>query len=390
MSEGIGPSAVENEGMEIASVGLVACAYLPLLSPVEVGPWLVTALRDFDGPWLNDRYQHLGTRLLERHIDGGGKLIDRPALLVKADSGADGSFPRDHEYVAVQQALNFGVLDANPKWQPEADNAGWFTFTSDNAEMRLWEIGPDTDLVVLHSGSMVRLTTMGRGIEDDEFTVPAPLELRMPITTASPDGELVAAIWEVGLLVDAGESKSERAARVITTIKWLAKAWRNTPSIDWFDRVVFLRTGFEALFGESGTPKLLPLIRKLFESLETSEDGAHELHWSPAEDEVRDHEKADRKLTDLEHWFQCFSDTRNLIVHEGAEPDLEYAEEGSAYSGPFPQIAQEVLREAVRAYLSVEFGYEDLWRSSIYRKLRDAFGDAQEQLSEPTEDGEQT
>lgn len=113
-----------------------------------------------------------------------------------------GSFPQDHEYVAVQQALNFGVLDANPKWEPEADNLGWFTFTSDNSEMRLWEIRPDTDLVVFHSGSMVQLTTMGRGIEDEDFTVPALLELRMPFTTASPDEELVAAVYEVGLRVD--------------------------------------------------------------------------------------------------------------------------------------------------------------------------------------------
>lgn len=148
---------------------------------------------------------------------------------------------------------------------------------------------------------------------------------------------------------------------------------------------MYLRTGFEALFGVSRTPKLTPLVRKLFESLEASVDAARELHWSPAEKEVREHEKSDHNLTDLELWFQCFSDTRNLIVHEGAEPDLVYAEEASAYSGPFPQIAQQVLRESVRAFLSVAFGYDDLWRSSTYRKLRDAFEDAQRQWGDVDE-----
>jgi hypothetical protein len=93
------------------------------------------------------------------------------------------------------------------------------------------------------------------------------------------------------------------------------------------------------------------------------------------EKEHLEHEKAKEKLTELEHWFQCFSDVRNAIVHEGAEPKLVYEEDGSSYCGPYPQVAQQVLREAIRASLSVNFGFTDLWRSTIYRKLLAAFGD---------------
>lgn len=371
----------QEEPEQATSKGLVACPYLPLSSPLAVGPWLFTPLGEFEGPWLDARFEKLTTRLLERHVDGQGKPIDRPSLLASAASGADGSFPRETEYVALQQALSFAVLDENPKWEPNSGNLGWFTFTSDNAEIRLWEIRRDTDLVVLHSGSMVRLTTMGRGIYDEDFTVPAPLELRIPPTTASPDPEVAAAVYEVGLLAHTGGDKSVAAARVITAIKWLAKAWCNSPSIDWFDRVVFIRTGFEALLGVSRTPKLRPLVRAAFESLGASADAAFHLHWSPAEAERREHEKVGGKLTDLEHWFQYFSDTRNAIVHEGAEPDLVYDAEDSAYSGPFPQVGQQVLREAIRALLEVKFGYRDIWRDPMYRRVRDAFEDAQRELS---------
>jgi hypothetical protein len=334
MTEGNGmgePEEARAYATEGRAAGLVACAYLPLSSSLTIGRWTLVELADFDGPWFNERFEGLAKRLLERHLDASGKPVDRPSLLVSADSGADGSFPHGHEYLAVQQALNFGVLDANPRWKEEADNLGWFTFTADNAELRLWEIRGDTDLVVLHSGSRVRLTTMGRGIEDRDFGIPAPLELRMPMTTAWPDGDVVAALYEVGMRVDGGGLEGELAARVMTSIKWLTKTWLNTPSIDWFDRVVFLRTGFESLFGVSRTPKLRPLIRDLFESLGASEEAADDLHWSPSEKEGRSHPKADRDLTDLEHWFQSFSDARNEIVHEGAEPDLVYGEEGSAY-----------------------------------------------------------
>jgi hypothetical protein len=109
--------------------------------------------------------------------------------------------------------------------------------------------------------------------------------------------------------------------------------------------------------------------------LGASEQAADDLHWSPSENEARSHAKADRDLTDLEHWFQCFSDRRNEIVYEGAEPDLVYDEEGSAYRGPYPQIAQQVLRDAIRAFVTMNFGYKDLWRSSTYRKLAAMFGD---------------
>ena len=42
------------------------------------------------------------------------------------------------------------------------------------------------------------------------------------------------------------------AARV-AAIRLLAKAWRNTPAISWEDRIVLLKTAFEALTGKSKT-----------------------------------------------------------------------------------------------------------------------------------------
>lgn len=207
------PQEAKTKGVEASAAGLVACAYLPLSSSLTIGPWTLVELADFDGPWLNERFESLAKRLLERHLDASGKPVDRPSLLVSTDTGADGSFPQEHENVAVQQCLNFGVLDANPRWKEEPDNLGWFTFTADNPELRLWEIRGDSDLVVLHSGSMVRLTTMGRGIEDPDFGIPAPLELRMPMTTVSPDEDIVAAVYEVGMRVDGGGASEAALGR---------------------------------------------------------------------------------------------------------------------------------------------------------------------------------
>ena len=76
----------------------------------------------------------------------------------------------------------------------------------------------------------------------EELEIRSPLELHLP-GAPSADGTLMAAIYDVCLRSVGSPGQSKTADRVRTAIRWLAKRWKNTNSIDFADRIVFLTGG---------------------------------------------------------------------------------------------------------------------------------------------------
>ncbi len=179
------------------------------------------------------------------------------------------------------------------------------------------------------------------------------------------------------MLTDPELEDREFAGRIGVAIDRLASAWRNSPSITFEQRVVMLKTAFEALTDRSATHEAADWLDERFH--QPAESGATEwaaehLLWSPSEHKSRTWtwNGNQEDCTDLGHWFRCFGKVRNEIVHDGKAQSLTHEAEGSAYKGPYVNIAERVLREAIRVCLR-DFGFEDLWESSVHLKLTKSF-----------------
>ncbi len=206
----------------------------------------------------------------------------------------------------------------------------------------------------------------------DGFVVPAPEELHMPLGTISLDPDVVDAAFHQFLPgIDVADERERRRLR--ESVGWLSKAWRNTPSVDWWDRIVLLKTGFEALTGESKTHIAAERLRELFERVVGSDPhSGSDLLWSAAETQTRvfvDRSGTGRSVTDLEHWFRSFGEARNAIIHGDVVPSsAEYEEPGSAYNAPYFHTADRLLRESVKVALSERCGLL-LYESPTYRAV---------------------
>jgi hypothetical protein len=70
-----------------------------------------------------------------------------------------------------------------------------------------------------------------------------------------------------------------------------------------------------------------------------------------------------------------FGKARNHIIHGESSPTLHYDQKDSAYNGPFFWTAERLLREALVVTLG-EFGYNELWRSHLYRAIQRTYVEA--------------
>ena len=135
-----------------------------------------------------------------------------------------------------------------------------------------------------------------------------------------------------------------QADRLRPAIGWFEKAWRNTETVQFPERVVFLKTAFKALSGTSKSHRTARFLRKLFEAIpRTAPLDSARLVWSPAERPVHTHTAKNGKtyqITDLEKWFMAFAEARNEIIHEGKSPSLEYSGSNAAYDGHFVFTAE--------------------------------------------------
>ena len=272
--------------------------------------------------------------------------------------------------MALQLAVTFAVVDASIDYSEATARTTWRVATSDNAEIQGWRASRDGFYSVA-LGSIVRSQIGGLNVYDEDARVPPPAELHLP-SPLELDTELATVAYRYVL-------RNEDARVFRTVVRWLDKAWRNSVSIDEWDRLVFLRTALEALVGESSRFEGARILRGRFEewaiSLGIAEPGAGtQMLWSPHEPTVtarwthKDKERTEER-TDLQRWYIALSEARNEVIHDGRQPVLLYGE-GTAYDGPFLHVAKRLLCEALKLDVSVATG-TSVWMSEHDRRLRE-------------------
>lgn len=355
---------------------LLFCPYLPMEEPVAFADWELGPRDCFQDRWADLLFKKHAIAFLHRFVGTDNKPIDNPAILCRNGRQLDGQAVSPEEVVALQLALVFAFVDGNPRSCPETREHGWVMRTADNADLHVWPIDLEKGRVIKSTGSLVETRTVAFGTSNRGLVLSPPVDLHMPSFRYRPDPLILTGIYEtvLGSLRSPGKNRGADSLRV--AVDWFAKAWRNTATLEYAERLVYLKIAFEAITGTSRSWESARWLRDLFKELpETTDEDSKILVWSPKEVPVhtrcwRDKSGRDQStlITDLEHWFMEFSGVRNTIVHEGSVPELTYSGPSAAYGGPFFATAEFLLRAVVKVQLS-KLGYDDAWRHPVVRLL---------------------
>jgi hypothetical protein len=359
---------------------LAFCPYLSVRKVIEFADWELGPVEAFDDRWSDAKFKAQSKAFLAKFVDGAGKPIERPSLLCRRGGQIDGQLPVPEEIEALEAAIAFAFLDENPRRTPQTAGQGWGLLTADNAEPFFWPIDVDAGYVTVTTGLMVRTLGGGYQIDDAELIIRPPLDLHLPLGSHSADAMCLEAVYKTVLLSLQKPGANPTADHVKTAIGWLSKAWRNTATVHFPERVVYLKTAFEAMTGTSKSHVSAQKLRQLFEAVpNTSATNSELLIWSPAERPVhtwtfmKNGKPHTVQVTGLEHWFMSFADARNTIIHQGIVPSLAYTNPSNAeYEGPFVFTAEFLLRAVIKVSLA-QFGYPDLWGSATWRAMKAAY-----------------
>ena len=355
---------------------LLFCPYLTLSPddpPIEFADWELGSLESFNNRWADPRFKEQATAFLSKFVGPNNESIDNPALLCRKGKLLDGQQPSSDELTALKLSLVFALVDRNPRKCPENSRQGWRIVTADNAELYAWPIDLEQGYITLTAGELVTVNIGGYKISDPELVLRPPLDLHMLAHVSSLDSLVLTGVYETVLSSLRSPGKNPTADQVRVAVAWFAKAWLNTIAIQCPERLVYLKTAFEALTGTSNTRKSARKLRNIFEALpHTTKEDSEILVWSPKEEPVRTwvdkRGKTHPNITDLEHWFREFGEARNFIIHEGGLPDLTYSGSNCAYNGPFFFTGEFLLRGVIKVLLS-ELGYDNAWRSELWRVI---------------------
>ena len=343
--------------------------------PVTFAGWELGPLQSFEGRWADPRFKDLAITFLCKFVGTDNQPIENPALLCRQGRPLDGEAPSREEVRALELSLVFAFVDKNPRGCPEGSHEGWAMVTADNAELYEWPIDLEQGRVTLSAGYLVTRQIAGYLIRDQKLALKPPRDLHMPMPT-SPDPLVLTGIYETVLRSLRSPGTCSTADRVRVAVDWFAKAWHNTKTLEHPERLVYLKTAFEALTGKSKTHKSARELRRIFEDskfLVWSPEDSEFLVWSPEEKPDRTWvDKNDRPwpdLTNLEIWFRTYGDVRNEIIHEGRVPELMYSGPNPAYSGHFFFTAEFLLRGVIKVLLASKLGYEDIWRPQLWRTI---------------------
>jgi hypothetical protein len=363
---------------------LAFCPYLPVQKVIEFADWELGPLESFDDRWADAKFKTQSKAFLAKFVDTAGKSIEHPSLLCRRGGQIDGHLPAPEEIEALEAAIAFAFLDENPRRTPKAAGHGWNVLTADNTEAFFWPIDVEAGYVTVTTGLMVRTLGGGYQIGDAELVIRPPLDLHLSLGSQTADEMCLEAVYRTVLSSLQKPGANLTADRIKTAIGWFAKAWRNTATVHFPERVVFLKTAFEAMTGTSKSHVSAQRLRQLFEVIpDTSPADSELLIWSPAERAVhawtftKNGKPQTVQVTDLEHWFMSFADARNTIIHQGIVPSLAYTNPPNAeYEGPFVFTAEFLLRAVIKVSLA-QFGYPDVWRSAIWRAVKAAYDELQ-------------
>jgi len=370
---------------------LLFCPYLPLPptdNPVKFADWELGSLQSFKDRWADPQFKAQATTFLSKFLRTDDEPIENPALLCRKGKQLDGRQPSQQEVRALALSLAFSFIDRNPRFLPENSHEGWGRVTADNAELYQWPIDLQQGQVTTKTGYIVSVRTGGYRISDARLVLRPPLDLHMPLITLSPDPLVLTGIYQTVLesLLSPGQNAAGGQIRI--ALEWFTKAWRNTATLHFPERLVFLKTAFEALTGTSRTNESARILRQIFEELpDATAKDSECLVWSPEEEPVsrtwidRHGQSRSELMTDLEVWLREFGAVRNSIIHEGALPELIYPGSNPvyqpttlkpAYHGDTFFTAEYLLRGAIKVMLSTKLGYKDAWRSDLFRTINAA------------------
>jgi hypothetical protein len=378
---------------------LAFCPYLPVHDVIEFAGWELGPLEAFDGRWSAAPFEAQAKAFLKKFVDGAGAPVKNPSMLCRLGHALDGALPASNEVAALENAIAFGFLDQNPRHGPKTEHRSWAVVTADNTEVYFWPIDVEAGYVTVRTGFMVQTLGGGYQIDDRELVIRPPLDLHLPLGAQRADPMVLEAVYKTVLSSAGSPGKNATGDRIRVAIGWLAKAWRNTSTVHWSERVVFLKTAFEAMTGTDKSHISAQLLRDLFRAVpNTSPSDSELLIWSPTETPSRPRNWTDRRgvahvdqLTDLEHWFMEFAGARNSIIHNGITPVLTYNEPHSEYNGHLVFTGEFLLRAIIKVSLGT-LGYPDLWRSEIWRIVKATYESlcAQEAAEQAIADGEPT
>jgi hypothetical protein len=354
---------------------VLALPVLPLRRPVEFGPWWLGSLEDFQGPWLSSEFESSARRFLGAFRDSSDDAIEKPAIIARREGGADGQPPTIAEHRAISAAIAFAVINQNPYWSEEVANAAWQVATTDNADLWVQPLHPD-GAIALGTGYRVAVTSGGWKVSDEGFRIPTPLELHMPLGVTL-DEELLNATYTVLTTPPPGTEKDAR--RIQVAIRWLLKSWQNTPSITWEDRLVFLKVATEAVTRNSNNAESAKSLEALFASAKEQDGGAvgiDDLLWQPDQPtyERTFHDRTGARTEEVSafvDWAIELGRSRNALVHGDDDATLHYEKPDSPFNGPFVEVADRVVREAIGLLLG-QCGFPSVWRRGLSRASYEA------------------
>lgn len=373
--------------MSSDTLNALLCPYLKWsqVAPVACGPWLIGSwsllretLSEQDAAQMGQLVGAFDSNLREMSTQQSVP-VENPVFVWSAEQGLrfnERAAADDLE--ALQTAFHFTVLNANRRMQ--IDREPWpdhSTVTSDSSRLQLWKVDQGADFFSFETGGLLVSKSFELSF-DDGHRVPVPIEVR-----SFP--EVSADFPDFGSVYEAVKKGDDDSRRIALATRWLVKAWYNSASISMEDRIVFLKTGFEALTGESSTPGAAKKLRTLFGTLGILQE-SEDLLWSPVElsqsyDFDFDHfgtKKTVSGQTDLQCWFGAFGGARNDIIHTGhASPfynhaqggqrlALVYQRTGSRYNGRMVFQGQRLLLESIQALLH-HMGFKCLWLNSWSR-----------------------
>ena len=360
--------------------------YLDMNEPSEFGDWELGPLAAFEERWADLKFKTRAKAFLAKFVDGQGQPVERPSLLCRRQGKLDGAFPslqeqeieaQEQEIEALRAAIAFAFLDTNPR--RTSSNRQQHAITADNTELFFWPIDVDDGSVTFMTGIMVKTRVGGYRTSDEHLAIRPPLDMCMPRGTCTADPMCLEAVYQTVRQALRTPGVDVQADHLRPAIGWFTKAWRNTETVQFPERVVFLKTAFEALSGTNKSYRTAHFLRELFEAIpRTAPLDSTRLVWSPAERPVHTHTYMKNgkphsvQITDLEHWFMAYAKARNEVIHEGKSPPLEYSGSNAAYDGHFVFMAEFLLRAAIKVWLS-SHGYPDLWRSDLWRTVQRAF-----------------
>lgn len=342
---------------------------LPLDKNIELDEWVVGTPPP-GTPWVSSRFRELSETLARSFQKLGFK---GGAMLWHRDRGFDGSKPSDNLIAAIHAAVAFAVLDANDRLRPiERDNGnkGWDLATTENADLFIQSIDEDGGITHRLGGLLKRTLVAGHKIGGE---TPPLADAVQPISRPVPaSATLARALFDAVRIRNYGPMSA-----VAVAAEWHRTALANPLAVTMAQRLIALKTGFEALFGESSSAEGARKLRGLFDVTTRPRryrdllpwDG---LLWTPNERAdlwrwfwLPKGERLIERRDEIEDWFKTLALARNDVIHRGSlttevfQPPQERPL--SRYVGDLLWVGERVLREAIKAKL----GPEILLRSAI-------------------------